>query len=128
MNIHEVRTAVRSLLESTANANLDHVLVEAEQHGWPSVVASADAATAARLIEMLVAAYRQQQQVSTLVAETYEGLLLAVAEQCERELDAMDVAMSVEIEPAYALRKVNWLPAVLAGLGGYVVGRHGSSK
>ena len=128
MNVHEVRTAVRSLLESTANTNLDHVLAEAEQHGWPSVVASADAATTARLIEMLVAAYRQQQQVSTLVAEAYEDLLVAVSHRCRRELDAIDVAMSVEVEAAYATRKVNWLAAVLTGLGGYAVGRHGSSE
>lgn len=128
MDVAAVRQAIYELLESSSNPVLDQTLRMAEKSGWDKVVANADPATTAQLLQLLVAAYKQQQQVTSLVAETYEDLLAALAQQCQRELDAMDVEMSAEIDAAYATRKTNWLAVLLTGLGGYVVGRHGSSK
>ena len=128
MDVTAVRQAIHELLESSSNPVLDQMLRMAKESGWDKVVANADPATTARLLQLLVAAYKQQQQVTSLVAETYEDLLAALAQQCQRELDAMDVEMSAEIDAAYATRKTNWLAVLLTGVGGYVVGRHGSSK
>jgi hypothetical protein len=120
----ELRQRLRAAVAEAARSDIEGALSLADAYGWERLLGEMDPAGRVRLVNRLVTALKSQRELLEATADAYDTVLSAVGNAADIEVERLDRELEQAIAAeAPTQRGPGWFTVILAGVGGYWLGK-----